>query len=425
MISAVLFISFLVLMLLGVPVAISILIATLLAMWLGDYNLMLLAQKTAASTRSVPLMAVPFFVLAAALMNRMGITERIFAFATALVGWMRGGLAQVNVVASMIFAGISGAAVADAAGLGKVEIRAMTSAGYNPGFSAAVTLASSTLGPIFPPSIMMLIYAVTAGVSPAAMFLAGVVPGLVIATILMLTILWQVHAGRVACPDPVPFSLRRLVRTGFDGLLSLLTPVIILWGMVGGVATPTEAGVLAVLYALVLGLVYGHLRIRAVFEALTDTVQTSALILYIIGVSSAFSYVLVAEGTAQDLAVWLTEVTDNPVVLLLLVNLLLLVLGCVLETLPALLIAVPVLLPAIDAVGIDRVHFGVVVIFNLLVGIMTPPMGIGLYILTAISNVPIGRLVRSSLPYLIALLAALGVITFIPAVSLALPGWLL
>ena len=425
MISATMLGLFLLLMLIGMPVSIAIMLGTTIGMLIGGYDLLAVPQFMAAATKSPFLLAVPFFILAANLMNALGITQRIFDFATALAGRLRGGLAQVNVVASMIFAGISGAAVADAAGLGTIEIKAMKDSGYSLEFSAAITLASATIGPIIPPSVMMLIYAILANVSPAAMFLAGILPGFVIGLILMITIYIQVTLGLQDCPPPVKFSLKRLIKTSKDGVLSLLAPFIILWGMVSGVVTPTEAGVLAVFYSLLLGCIYRSFNWKVVRKALLDTVKTSSLILYIIAVSSVLSWVMVNEGTAYDIAEWLGKITDNPMILLAIINVFLLILGAILETLPAMLIAVPVLLPAIDALGIDRVHFGIIVIFNLLIGIITPPMGIGLYILAAISGVRVDRLVIASIPYMITLIIALIAITYIPILTLYLPEHLL
>ena len=425
MISAIMLGLFLLLMLIGMPVSIAIMLGTTIGMLIGGYDLLAVPQFMAAATKSPFLLAVPFFILAANLMNALGITQRIFDFATALAGRLRGGLAQVNVVASMIFAGISGAAVADAAGLGTIEIKAMKDSGYSLEFASAITLASATIGPIIPPSVMMLIYAILANVSPAAMFLAGILPGFVIGLILMITIYIQVTLGLQDCPPPVKFSLKRLIKTSKDGVLSLLAPFIILWGMVSGVVTPTEAGVLAVFYSLFLGFIYRSFNWKVVRKALLDTVKTSSLILYIIAVSSVLSWVMVNEGTAYDIAEWLGKITDNPMILLAIINVFLLILGAILETLPAMLIAVPVLLPAIDALGIDRVHFGIIVIFNLLIGIITPPMGIGLYILAAISGVRVDRLVIASIPYMITLIIALIAITYIPILTLYLPEHLL
>ena len=425
MISILLFVLFVVFMMARVPVAMAITIATLVAMLFGDYDLRTIPQVMAKSTQSVPLMAVPFFILAANLMNALGITQRIFDFAASVVGFMRGGLAHVNVLASMIFAGISGAAVADAAGLGTIEMRAMRSAGYDPGFSASVTIASSTIGPIIPPSIMMVIYALTANVSIASMFVAGLIPGILIGAILMISVYVRVRFGRLDCPAPVPFSWARVGNTAHDGVLSLAAPGIILWGMVSGVVTPTEAGVLAIAYSLIIGAVYRSYKLSELPKILRETVETTALILYIVAASSVMSWVLLTQGTAHALAAWLPTVTDNPYVFLLLINILLIIVGCIIETLPAMLITVPILLPAALQLGIDPVHFGIVVIFNLLVGIITPPMGIGLYILIAVSGVGFGQLVRASLPFLITLVIALLVITYVPQITLFLPNLLL
>ena len=425
MIATLLLLLFLVLMAARVPVAMAITLATMTAMLVGGYDLRSIPQIMAKSTQSVPLLAVPFFILAANLMNALGITQRIFDFAVAVVGFVRGGLAHVNVLASMIFAGISGAAVADAAGLGTIEIKAMTRAGYALPFSAAVTLASSTIGPIIPPSIMMVIYALTASVSIAEIFVAGLLPGILIALVLMVTIYVRVASGRQTCPDPVPFSWRRLAVTGRDGILALVAPIIILWGMVGGVVTPTEAGALAVGYSLLIGLVYRSFDFAAVRVVLRESVLATALIMYITAASSVMSWVLVNEGTAHMLTAWLTGLTDSPILFLLIVNILLLLVGAILETLPAMLITVPILLPSAHALGIDPVHFGVVVIFNLLIGIITPPMGIGLYILMSISRVGYGELVRASWPFLVTMILALIALTYVPDISLLLPEALL
>ncbi len=421
MITATMLICLFGLMAVRVPVSISIGVAAALGVFLADVPLEIVPRKMTEGVDSFALLAVPFFILAGNLMNSGGVTERIFEFARRLTGHVHGGLAQVNVGASMIFAGISGAAVADAAGLGTIEIRAMTRAGYALPFSAAVTLASSTIGPIIPPSIMMVIYAITANVSIGQMFLAGLLPGVLIAFVLMVTIYFRVASGRQECPDPVPFTWRRLAVTARDGILALVAPVIILWGMVGGVVTPTEAGVLAVGYSLLIGLIYRSFNLRAMRTVLRESVLSTALIMYITAVSSVMSWVLVNEGTAHVLTGWLTGLTDSPILFLLIVNVLLLLVGAILETLPAMLITVPILLPTAQALGIDPVHFGIVVIFNLLIGIITPPMGIGLYILMSISRVKYGALVRASWPFLVTMILALLVLTYVPQISLLLP----
>lgn len=425
MITALLFILFLVFIFIRIPVAMAIGLATYICFVIGGYNLVSLPQQMAASTKSIPLMAIPFFILAGNLMNEMGITKRIFDFSNAVVGSIRGGLAHVNVMASMIFAGISGAALADAAGLGAIEIKAMKDSGYEVPFSAAVTVASATIGPIIPPSIMMVIYAIMANVSIAEMFLAGVLPGILIGMFLMLFIYFMVISGKQKCPPPTPWSFRRLKDTTWNGLFALLAPVIIVYGMVGGIVTPTEAGILAIAYSLVLGIFFRTIILRELFATLRRSIHSTALIMYIIAISSAMSWLITMEGSPMVIAKALQGVTDNKYVMLLIVNIFLLILGCILETLPAMLIAVPILLPLVQEFGVDPVHFGVILIFNLLIGIITPPMGIGLYIMTAVSGVRFEALVKACFPFLLSLLFSLAVITHFPQICLLLPKLLL
>jgi len=400
-------------------------LATYIAFVVGGYDLMSIPQQMATSTKSIPLMAIPFFILAGNLMNEMGITRKIFDFSNNVVGSIRGGLAHVNILASMIFAGISGAALADAAGLGTIEIRAMKESGYEESFSAAVTAASATIGPIIPPSIMMVIYAIMANVSIAEMFLAGVLPGVLIGLFLMIFIYFRVVTGKQSCPPPIKWSARRLAGSIKDGILALLSPVIIIWGMVGGIVTPTEAGILAIAYSILLGFIFRTIKLNKFASVVVESVITTTLIMYIIAISSAMSWLITMEGTPIVLAESLSQLTTNKYVMLLLLNVFLLLLGCILETLPAMLIAVPILLPVIQQFNIDPVHFGVILIFNLLIGIITPPMGIGLYVMTAVSGVKFEALVRSCAPFLISLLASLLVLTYFPQICLLLPKLLL
>lgn len=425
MVSLLVFVSVLVLMTLGMPIAISLALATTAGMLVAGYDLILIPQHMVSSVKGIELTAIPFFILAAALMNQLGITRRIFDFAQALVGSLRGGLAHANVVAGFIFSGISGAAVADAAALAAISSKEMPKAGYTPEFAAATVLAVSTLGPIIPPSIMMVVYAVTANVSIARLFVAGILPGVLIAALLMLVIAFLTHTGRTPSPQPSRFSWGRLGRSTWGALLALFAPLVIMRGMASGWATPTEAGVLAVAYALFVGAVQRNLRWRTLTDALQETVEATALILYVIAVSSGLSYVFVAEGTAARLADLMTALSIGTVSFLLIANLLLLLLGCLIETLPAMLLAVPLLLPTALALGVDPTHFGVLVIFNLLIGYMHPPMGIGLFILMAIAKVEFLPLVRATLPFIAALLVALLLLTFLPSITLWLPNLLL
>jgi len=425
MISALLIGLFMLFMFLRIPVSMALGLATILGMLAGGYDLMTLPQKMAASVQSIELMAIPFFILAASLMNALGITQQIFAFATALVGHLRGGLAHANVIAGMIFSGISGAAVADAAALGAISMKEMPKAGYPRPFSAATVIAVATLGPIIPPSIMMVIYAIIANVSIARLFIAGILPGILIGALLM-TLIWFMGAAKfVAYPPPQPFSWRELFVATRQSILALLAPIVILRGMAAGWTTPTEAGILAVFYSIFVGAVQRNLSFDKLRYALRETVEATALIMYIIAVSTALSWVVVAEGTAAQLAELVSRYAHSAIVFLLITNVFLIIIGGLIETLPAMLIALPILLPPAKALGIDMVHFGMVVIFNLVVGIMTPPMGIGLFILAAISKLRIGELVWATIPFHIMLLIALLLLTLFPEITLVLPRLLM
>ncbi len=358
-------------------------------------------------------------------MTSLGITRDIFEFADALVGWMRGGLAQTNVIAGIIFSGISGAAVADAAALGAISMREMPRAGYPAPFSAAVIIAVSTLGPMMPPSIMMVIYAIMAEVSIAKMFLAGLLPALVVAVMIMTLIYTMGKTGWVVMPEPRPFSGRLLLAKSKSAFLALLAPLVILRGISAGWATPSEAGVIAIFYALTLGLVQRRIALKQLFGVIRASIESTALIMFIVSVSMALASLFVSEGTADQVGKAIATIAPSPLAFMLIANLLLMVMGAVIETLPAMLIAVPVLLPTAKAMGIDPIHFGVVVIFNLIVSIMTPPIGIGLYILVAISGVKFGRLVWATIPFHAVLLVALVIMILFPQLSLFLPNALL
>jgi tripartite ATP-independent transporter DctM subunit len=424
-ISALLISLFMLFMFLRIPVSMALALATIVSMLAGGYDLMTLPQKMAASVQSIELMAIPFFILAASLMNALGITQQIFAFATALVGHLRGGLAHANVIAGMIFSGISGAAVADAAALGAISMKAMPKAGYSRPFSAATVIAVATLGPIIPPSIMMVIYAIVANVSIARLFIAGILPGVLIGAMLMMLIWFLGRAGFVSYPPPQRFSWRELLIATRKSILALLAPIVILRGMAAGWTTPTEAGILAVFYSIFVGALQRTLSFEKLRHTLRETVEATALIMYIIAVSTALAWVVVAEGTAGQLAELVSRYAHSQIVFLLATNVFLIIIGGLIETLPAMLIALPILIPPAKALGIDMVHFGLVVIFNLVIGIMTPPMGIGLFILAAISKLRIGELVWATIPFHIMLLIALLLLTLFPEITLLLPRLLM
>ena len=418
---AVLIGGFIVLFVLGVPVSLAIGIASLLAILVGDYSLLDLPRYTMSGIDSFVLLAIPFFVLAGNLFNVSGATQRLFSFCETLVARVPGGLGQVAILSNVVFSGMSGAALADIAGLGTIVTRTMERAGYRPSFAAATILAGSVLGPMIPPSIMFIIYSAATNTSAGRLFLAGAAAGLFIAAVLMVFIAFRALTGREPCPPPAPTTIREFGASTVKALPALFAPVLILGAMRTGAVTATEAGVLAVLYGLLLGALYRGFTIPRLKWALGDAMITSASILWIIAVSTVMGHILTLEGLAQSLSAALAEVTSHRMLALLLINVGLLVLGCVLETTPALLIASPILLPVVTAYGVDPVHFGVIICLNLIIGIIHPPMGIGLFAVSAVTKLSVETVTRATLPYLVPLLFALLVITYVPQVSLWLP----
>ena len=369
---------------------------------------------------SFPLLAIPFFILAGNLMNSAGITERIFDFAKAIFGWMRGGLGHVNVGASVIFAGMSGAAVADAGGLGAIEIKAMRDAKYDPGFAVGITAASSTIGPIIPPSLPMVIYGVNANASIGQLFAAGFIPGILMALALMAMI--AVYARRRNYPVDQRFRLDALWTTFLRAALSLMTPVIIVGGILTGAFTPTEAAIAACVWALFLGLVvYRTLTLRRFLRVSFDTIETTSVVLFIVAAATIFAWVLTSNRAPEHFAALILTVSENPWIVLLLINLILLVVGCFMETVAAITILTPVLLPIAIKMGVDPVHFGVIMVLNLMIGLLTPPIGMVLYVLSRVSNVPFERCVSATAPFLVPLFVVLALVTFFPALTMWLP----
>ena len=425
MITALMLLAFFLLFLLGLPVSVAILIASGGALIASGEDLISLPQHIAASVRGLELMAIPFFILAAHLMTELGMTRKIFDFAQASIGWVRGGLAHANVFAGFIFSGISGAAVADAAALGSIAMKEMPRAGYSAPFAAAIVLSISTLGAIIPPSIMMVVYAIMSDVSIARLFLAGVIPGLFIGLSISALIAVAGSFRLTPMPDPPKFQPREIWRTARSALLALFAPIVILRGMSVGFVTPTEAGVLACLYSLFVGAVERTLTLRALWAALSQTVERTAHILFLIAVSSTISYVFISQGTAQQITNAFAGSDMSRIQFLLVSMVILLVVGCLIETMPAMLITVPLLLPTATSLGIDPVHFGVLVIFNLLIGIMTPPMGIGLYILSSVSGLSIGAIAKAAIGFVILLIGDLAVLAFLPEITLWLPNTLI
>lgn len=405
----------------GVPVAVALAGASAVFIFFnGSPPPMVVAHRMINGVDSFPLLAVPFFILAGNLMNTAGITERIFNFALAMVGWMRGGLAHVNVGASVIFAGMSGAAVADAGGLGAIEIKAMRDAGYDSKFAVGITAASSTIGPIIPPSLPMVIYGVVAGTSIGQLFVAGFIPGVLMAASLMIMIAIMARTrgfGRdQAFYWPVLFSTFR------RAFLSLLTPAIIIGGILSGAFTPTEAAVAACAWALFLGVVvYRTLTVRRFLRVSFDTIETTAVVLLVVGAAAIFAWILTSNRVPEHFATALLAVSDNPWIILLLINLILLAVGCFMETVAAITILVPVLLPIAVKLGIDPVHFGVIMVLNLMLGLLTPPVGMVLYVLARVAKIPFEKCVAGTAPFLVPLVLVLLLITFVPSITMWLP----
>ena len=418
-----LFLSLFALMLLRVPIAVALGLSSLGYILLDGLPPALLMHNMINGMNSFPLLAIPFFIMAGGLMNSAGITTRIFRFAQSVVGWMHGGLGHVNVGASIIFAGMSGAAVADAGGLGAIEIKAMREAGYDDDFSVGVTAASSTIGPIIPPSLPLVIFGVMASVSIGDLFVAGIVPGLLMAVALMVMVWWM--SRRRNYPRDAAFSLKNVWISFWGAFLPLMTPAIIVGGIVSGAFTPTEAAVCAAAYAIFLGLVvYRSLNAKKLIGVSMSTIETTASILLIVGAATVFAWILTANQAPQLFASTLLGITDNPYLILLMIMLVVLIVGLFMETIAAISILVPVLLPVATQIGVDPVHLGIIVILNLMIGLLTPPVGMVLFVLSKVSNVPFEQCVRATLPFLVPLVGVLLLLTFVPQLTLWLPGML-
>jgi TRAP-type C4-dicarboxylate transport system permease large subunit len=457
-------ILFLILMSGGIPVAIAMAGASLLYLFFVESSPpFVVIHRMVSGIDSFPLLAVPFFILAGNLMNNAGITNRIYNYALALVGWLKGGLGHVNVVGSVVFAGMSGTAIADAAGLGTIEIKAMKDHGYSTEFAVGVTAASATLGPIIPPSLPFVIYGMMANVSVGALFLAGILPGILMALLMMLTVAFFAHKNgwgadvKFEWPKVIKALIETAVVVGwplsiwwlitamgappqmtvfaalivlfvadkffsFQAVLPIMTPVLLIGGMTTGVFTPTEGAIAACFWAIALGFFwYRTLNFKMFVKICLDTVETTATVLFIVAAASIFGWMLTATGVTTAISEWVLGFTQTPWVFLLLANLLMLFVGCFLEPTAAITILVPILVPICQKLGIDLVHFGLVMVLNLMIGLLHPPMGMVLFVLARVARLSVEATTRAILPWLVPLLGSLIVITYVPSLVLWLP----
>ncbi|MEO5699862.1 MAG: TRAP transporter large permease [Casimicrobiaceae bacterium] len=406
---------------LGPPIWLTMALAGSAFVLSQHFDALVIAQQEVSAANSFTFVAAPLFILMGHVMNHAGVTLRIFAFAQALVGWMRGGLCHANVIASMIFAGMSGSAVAEAGGLGMVEIKAMREGGYPPAMAAGLTAAAATIGPIIPPSLPMVVYGAAAEVSVGRLFLAGVIPGVLMGTALMVLCAFMARSLNLPRGD---FPTARDLWAKFRGaFFALMTPVVLLAGMLSGVFTPTEAAAVATLYALVLGLlVYRTFSLRNLPRLVLETIETTGVVMALVMAAKLLGWCLAISRIPQITGEALTAFTSEPIVFLLIVNLLLLFVGCFMEGIAAMLILIPILTPVAARLGIDPVHFGLVFVLNLMVGTVTPPVGVVLYVVANIAKVSFETMSRAIMPFLVPLVVVLAATTLWPPLATWLPN---
>ncbi|AJD50215.1 TRAP transporter, DctM subunit [Thalassospira xiamenensis M-5 = DSM 17429] len=410
-----------VLLAIGAPVAFAIALAIAIYIGGATFSIDLLPQRIFAGLDSFTILAIPLFVLAGELMNASGITSRVINLANALVGHAKAGLAQVNIWSSVIFAGLSGSAVADTSAIGRIFIPSMEKEGYPRDFAAALTAASSVIGPIIPPSIPVIIYAlITSNVSVPALFLAGIIPGILLA--IALSVYVRIFAANYATPRG-RMNMRQKMRALWDGLIPLFMPVFVIGSILAGIVTPTEAASFAVFYALVVGLfVFRELKPSDLPGIFANSMRDSSSILIIMGAVAAANWFMTFAGIPQAVSSFVLGYVDSPTMFLILINIMLLGVGLVLEGIAAMLVLVPILHPIAISLGIDPTHFGIVVIFNLMIGLITPPMGLCLFVADAIANVGMARMIKSIMPLFLVELAVLILITFVPQLVTFMPN---
>lgn len=421
MMALVLFLSFIALIFIGVPVAFSLGVSSIIYLFLNDIPLVIAAQKMYSGIDSFVLVCIPGFVLAGNLMNSGGITKRIINFSNAIIGFVRGGLALANVAASMLFAGISGTALADTASIGAIMIPAMEEEGYDVDFAAAITASSSTIGPIIPPSLPMIIAGTLVGLSVTKLFLAGAIPGVLLGIGLMIAA--YIISKKRNYPKGEVKSSKYILQSFKGAFWAIMMTVIILVGILGGIFTPTEASIIAVIYAVIVGkYIYKELKFKDLPEIFVESMRMTASIMVLVGFARLFAWILASEQIPQMVADAILSISSNPVIVILLLNVLLLFVGTFMETIAALVILFPVLLPVAVSVGMDPIQFGVMAVLNLMIGLTTPPVGVCLFVASNIGKISIAKITRAILPFLLVSLAVLMLVSFVPQISLFLPS---
>ncbi|MGM8366652.1 TRAP transporter large permease [Virgibacillus sp. W0181] len=421
---ALLFGTLFVCLLIGVPIAISLGVSALVAIYFGTtLPLDIIAQKAFTALDSFPLLAIPFFMLAGILMGKGGVSKRLLDLATVMVGWITGGLSLVTITACMFFAAISGSGPATVAAIGGFMIPAMVARKYDGGFAAAVTASAGSIGVIIPPSIPFVLYGVIGSVSVGSMFMAGILPGMLVGGVLLL-LSFLMSKKRGYKPDNVKkINFKDLLRAINDAKWALLIPVIILGGIYGGVFSPTEAAVVAAVYALFIGkFVYKELDWNTIFDGFLETVVINATTMIIIGLSVSFAYFMTLEQIPASIASFITGLSDSTVVILLTINVLLLVVGMFIDTISALVVLTPILLPVVTSVGVDPIHFGVILVANLAIGFVTPPLGVNLFVASSVGRIKFEKIALAVIPFIVSMIICILVITYVPALSLWIPS---
>lgn len=420
---SIILVLFILLLFLGTNIYVNLGICSVIYCFINDFTPLTVIQRVTMAANSFPLLAAPFFIIMGNIMNTSGVTKRMFAFANILVGHLPGGLGHANILASVLFAGMSGTAVADAGGLGTIEIQAMRDAGFDDDFSCAITGASSTIGPIIPPSLPMVIFAVLAEASVGRLFLGGLFPGILMAIILMIMVF--LYAKRRNYPRSSKPCVADVWKAFKDAFWALLAPVLLFGGIISGIFTPTEAAVIAAFYSLILGLfVYKEFNIRDLPKIILATVETNGVVLALVMTAVMFGWSFSVADVPQNLASGIMQISHNRIIILLTINIFLLFVGMFMEANAAIMILTPIFIPLLQSLGVSVTQFGIMMILNLMIGLLTPPVGIVLYVISNVAKVPFERVTRATLPFLIPLLFVLLLIMLIPEITVFIPNLL-